>query len=294
MQLTVDDIIKLKIAINNAVDQWSTPALQASMPVAMLQGVDTSTWTNTFNETFIGPLDLTRWDTVYPWSDPTLSGCSLPTNHEAQWYWNHRHLPSTIAKPWQVSNGCLTLVADNMPPLLKPTAGYISPPTVGIYNYQSGMIHNRNSFSQLYGYFEIEAQLPAGRGLWPAFWLLPHDLSWPPEIDIFEMLGHEPNKLYTTLHLPNINPNAHIEAWIDTSSFHRYGLRWTAQELTLFIDGKEAGGGRIPSALAAAMPMYMILNLAVGGVGSWPGSPDSTTTFPAKMNVRAIRAWSFN
>ena len=50
-------------------------------------------------------------------------------------------------------------------------------------NYGVGLISNTTKFD--YGYFEIEAKLPTGKNLWPAFWMWSFD-SWPPEIDIFE------------------------------------------------------------------------------------------------------------
>src|SRR3712207_8253598 len=52
------------------------------------------------------------------------------------------------------------------------------------------------SFAQEYGRFELRGRLPAGQGLWPAFWLLPVDTSWPPEIDVMEGLGSEPTTVY--------------------------------------------------------------------------------------------------
>lgn len=66
--------------------------------------------------------------------------------------------------------------------------------------YRSGLITTQNLFTQRHGYFEMRAKLPAGRGLWPAFWLLPAGGGWPPEIDVMEVLGHEPDTLHTSVH----------------------------------------------------------------------------------------------
>ena len=46
-----------------------------------------------------------------------------------------------------------------------------------------GLISSVHNFR--YGTFEIEAKLPRGKGLWPAFWLAPWN-KWPPEIDVLE------------------------------------------------------------------------------------------------------------
>ena len=37
-------------------------------------------------------------------------------------------------------------------------------------------------------------------------------------------------------------------------------------------------------------PMFLLVNLAVGG--SWPGSPDATTGFPANMQIDYVRAYA--
>lgn len=53
--------------------------------------------------------------------------------------------------------------------------------------YYTGMVSTADSFAQAYGYYEITASIPVGKGHWPAFWLAPAGIGWPPEIDIFEV-----------------------------------------------------------------------------------------------------------
>ncbi len=62
------------------------------------------------------------------------------------------------------------------------------------------MINTYGTFSQTYGYFEIDAKVPSGQGLWPAFWMLPQSGNWPPEIDVLELLGHDPSTYYVGAH----------------------------------------------------------------------------------------------
>ena len=155
--------------------------------------------------------------------------------------------------------------------------------------YYSGMISTRRSFSQLYGYFEIEAQLPRGQGLWPAFWMLPASGAWPPELDVMEALGSDPWGSYTTVHSRFLNlKGRRIRASADLStSPHRFGVSWTSKELVWYRDRREVSRLRTPDDLH--QPMYMLANLAVGGV--WAKSPDRSTKFPAGLEIRAIRAW---
>ena len=48
------------------------------------------------------------------------------------------------------------------------------------------MLSSYGKFSFRYGYAQIVAKLPVGKGLWSAFWMEPENGSWPPEIDIME------------------------------------------------------------------------------------------------------------
>src|SRR5579871_6822795 len=95
--------------------------------------------------------------TTYPYDGE--SARTLPGNKEAEYYSD----PSVGENPFSLSGGVLHIAA-------KPAAAGSNP--YGL-PYDSGLITTYKSFSQLYGYFEVRAELPAGTGLWPAFWLLP-------------------------------------------------------------------------------------------------------------------------
>ena len=78
--------------------------------------------------------------------------------------------------------------------------------------YTSAMLDTKNKGDWTYGRFEIRAKLPEGKGMWPAIWMMPTDKEyggWPVggEIDIMELLGHDPGKVYGTIHYGN--PHVH-------------------------------------------------------------------------------------
>ncbi len=179
--------------------------------------------------------------------------------------------------PFSLQNGALDITAT-------PGSNPLNLP------YNSSVITTQNSFSQLYGYFEINAQMPAGQGLWPAFWMLPASGAWPPELDIFEVLGNAPTTLYflthstvqatqgTTLNVANVS-----------SGFNKYGVMWGPQTVDLYINGVEVASMATPADMN--VPMYMLANLAVGGY--WPGNPNSSTVFPATMKIDYVHACAY-
>ena len=212
------------------------------------------------------------------------NGSTLEGNGESQWYINDNYAPTAGVNPWSVSNGVLSITADRASANLQPL--------INNYEYTSGMLNSWHSFSQTYGYFEISAKLPAGQGLWPAFWLLQEDGDWPPEIDVFEVLGHETDRLYQTVHTDETGEHTmdNFSAYVADMSagFHRYGVNWQADYITFYFDGVEIGKTATPADLNE--PMYLIVNLAVGG--GWPGEPDATTKFPATLQVDYVRVYS--
>jgi beta-glucanase (GH16 family) len=157
--------------------------------------------------------------------------------------------------------------------------------------YNSGIITTLRSFSQQYGYFEVSAKLPAGAGLWPAIWLLPTNLGWPPEIDIMEMLGNNPDVIYSSIHTGPGNASKTIQARIGdtTRGFHTYGVDWEPDTITYYFDRRQIG--KLPTPPDMHQPMYLLINLGVGEPGSWPGAPKSAAEFPARMQIAYVRIY---
>lgn len=173
-------------------------------------------------------------------------------------------------------------------------AGYVAE-DVG---YLSGIITSYDSFKTTHGYFEMRAKLPAGKGLWPAFWLLnAHYVEDVPEIDVMEFLGGDLSKLYNTYHYFDIQddwrkvstPSYEVigENW--TQNFHTFGLGWSPTEIIWYVDGQETNRVDSSEFKISGQAMYLVANLAVGG--NWAGEPDSSTSFPAVFEIDYIRAY---
>ncbi len=132
--------------------------------------------------------------------------------------------------PFSDSNGVLSITA-------QPTSPTVAP-YINNMPYTSGLLTTEGSFSQTYGYWEIGAELPKGDGLWPAFWLLPADHSWPPEIDIFEVLGNDPNTVYNSFHgSDGIDFSQATHVGDLSTGFHTFGFNWTPATMTWYVDG---------------------------------------------------------
>ncbi len=185
--------------------------------------------------------------------------------------------------PFHITRTGLEISADRAPDSIRPS--------IWNYQYTSGLMTTQPSFSQLYGVFEIRARVPKGKGLWPAFWLLPANRSWPPEIDVFEILGNDPTVLHTNAHSKASGKHTDAPSVIHipdaSADFHTYAVDWEADEIAWYFDGVEVA--RKPTPADMHTPMYMLANLGVGGY--WPGSPDAFTAFPAILAIQWIRAY---
>ena len=249
--------------------------------------IDLSQFTRTFSDEF-NSLSLETsggtWRTWYSHND-YADLFSRSHDGEAQVYTDPGFRGTSNAalglNPFSVANGVLTITAS--PVTAQQSA------VLGGHTYSSGLITTQTTFAQTYGYFEIRAALPEGQGFWPAFWLLPADGSWPPEIDVFEMLGRDPDTVYYAAHqtLNGQHVSGGGQLRFDTSGFHTYGVDWGPDFITYYIDGSQVGVVRTPASMHG--PMYMLANLAVGG--SWAGAPDATTG-TGQMQIDYIHAYA--
>jgi len=171
-----------------------------------------------------------------------------------------------------------------------------------LYQYTSGMIssgrHTKDTSAPAglvyqYGYVETKAKVPAGQGLWSAFWMLPDNNESKPEIDILEILGDNPDTLHMAFHYrtPEENRVREKDIWVGpdfSADWHIFGLDWQPEALIWYVDGVErwryTDTERIPD-----RTMYLLVNLAVGG--DWPGDPDDMTPFPSILEIDYIRVW---
>ena len=159
----------------------------------------------------------------------------------------------------------------------------------------SGALSAFGSLAQRYGHFEMKAKLPAGDGIWPAFWMLPEDQSWPPELDVMEYVGSQPYTIYSTLHWldPNGTPQQESSSYNGPNfshDYHVYAVDWRPDVIIFLIDGVERSR---QTANLPIKPLYMLINLAVSA-GGWVGSYDSTTAFPANLDIAYVSVYQFD
>lgn len=147
--------------------------------------------------------------------------------------------------------------------------------------YHSGRVSTQSSCHLLYGSIQARIWTPAGQGLWPAFWLV--DKGDHHEIDVMESLGERPTLYYAGVHVGGV-ADMHSASGQFANSWHVYGVLWTATGVTFTVDGHPFCSR--PDAIDK--PLYMVLNLAIGG---WAGPPDASTPFPAPMKVDWVKAY---
>ena len=171
--------------------------------------------------------------------------------------------------------------------------------------YTSARLATKGRKHFLYGWFEIRAKLPCGRGSWPAIWMLGEqwpEAPWPAvgEIDIMEHVGFDPGRIHAAIHTSaynhaqNTQKSASTELPRACEDFHVYALHWTPDRIAVYADGKPyftfENERKTSAEWPFAKPQYLLLNVAVGGAwGGRKGVDDAA--FPQRMEVDYVRVW---
>lgn len=168
----------------------------------------------------------------------------------------------------------------------------------GGQGYTSSRMLTLGKAEWTYGYFEVRAKLPCGKGTWPAIWMLNSAVVWPAggELDIAELVGREPTKVFSTVHTTSGSgangSGAPTEVLDACTAFHTYQMHWTPQQARFGIDGKthfihkNAGTGKAQWPFDT--PQFLLLNIAVGG--DFGGAVDDSI-FPVRMEIDYVRAY---
>lgn len=193
----------------------------------------------------------------------------------------NNELQAYVPDAFEVKDGILRIVAEEREAMYDGA----------LREYTSGMMTTYEKFDQQFGWFEIRCRVPEGQGLWPAFWLLPMPLGWPPEIDVFEILGHETERIHFNHHFRGeegrrASDGGYWDGPDFSENFHVIATEWNSDVIIWYVDGEERHRSTVN---VPQVPMYMLVNLAIGG--NWPGSPDETTQFPAALEVDYVRVY---
>nr|WP_274635520.1 glycoside hydrolase family 16 protein [Microbacterium bovistercoris] len=160
--------------------------------------------------------------------------------------------------------------------------------------FTSGRIISKAAFRL--GKFEARIKVPAGKGLWPAFWLAGLSVAgWPAdgEIDIMEMVNAMTTQNSTVHGVTTVPDNWQLsKSYTPGGSFaddyHVYQLTWTETQMLFGVDDHvfwtlNKSDVTAPKVWPFDNPQQIILNLAVGG--TWPGATDGTTPSVSEMLV---------
>ncbi len=252
------------------------------------------------------------------WSDEfsNSTGANARPDSEAWTYdagsgqWGNQELEDYCA--W---NSSVSPCTPSAPNVYVGTDGYLhivaEQPASGVFT--SARLKTQGLFSFQYGRIEIRARVPEAQGLWPAAWLMGNSfaiVNWPVcgEMDVLERVNAigSPDWNQGSIHGAgftggNLSTIYYYPPFRTAAGWHTYGMIWSKGSVAYYVDHPSRPYVTYtPSSISrlagsvwpfdSGQANFIILNLAVGG--SWPGSPDRSTRFPAQMLVDYVRIYT--
>jgi beta-glucanase (GH16 family) len=245
-------------------------------------------WHDEFNGRVGQPADPARWSPEI--GDGTAQGIPGWGNNEREYYTDSRANASLDGQ------GHLLIS-------VRPADGSLSC-YYGPCEYTSARLISQDKVEIGRGRIEARIKVPAGAGLWPAFWALGSNIGqvgWPGsgEIDMMEYLGRNPNDIFGTLHGPGYSGGSGITGRYTlpravSDDYHVFAIEWQSDRIDWYVDDTP-----YHSAMRADVgtnqwvfnkPFFMIFNVAVGGYLG--GAIDAGLTFPRSMAIDYIRVFA--
>ena len=168
----------------------------------------------------------------------------------------------------------------------------------GGQHYTSARLITRGLAEWTYGFFEVSAKMPCGKGTWPAIWTLGSGGRWPEdgELDIMEHVGSNPEYVSSAVHVSMGHAGQAFSGSMRVADacqrFHRYQMHWTPNGVTFGVNGQAFM--RYPKTDVGSRgwpfdaPQYLLLNIAIGGD---LGGPVDDAIFPVAMEVEYVRVY---
>lgn len=197
-------------------------------------------------------------------------------NNEIQCYTDDE---TSAQRNFEVSDGTLKITARRQN-INCPGQNGVSRP------WTSGRINSKDKAEFLYGRIETRLRfLELRGGTWPAFWMLENriaedpikgdndNVDWPNpgagEIDVWEWYANSGDR-YITNFFNAGNCGGEVRPTYpggasDVLAFHTYGIEWTADEITFFMDDNIVAQHDLSNCSQYEEPMFVLLNVAVGG-----------------------------
>lgn len=227
-------------------------------------------------------------------------------NHEDQWY--------TSGNAY-CKDGCLVIearTADELNPMHDGESKdwRRSRERIG---YTSSSLNTAGKKEFRFGRVEVRAKIPGASGAWPAIWLLGSDMEWPScgEIDMMEYyrIGGVPHILanacwgtdrryeakWNSAKMPLAHFTERDSEWLD--KFHIWRMDWDEDAVRLYLDDELLNEIPLSTTVNGAIgkgsnaftgPMYLLLNLALGGDN---GGEIDSTAFPMRYLVDYVRVY---
>jgi hypothetical protein len=154
--------------------------------------------------------------------------------------------------------------------------------------YTSGEVRTQRAWT--YGKFVARMKCANARGMISAFWMTTGREVWPPEIDIAEVLGHDPTTVYFSNHYGSTKDHKMTNSFVKgadlSNDFHEFAVEWEPGAIRWFVDGKMRyqTTENIPSE-----PFYLRFSLPVGA--EWSGNPDASSIMPASLYVDWLKVY---